>query len=81
MSVSNGNKNHATNTPHIEDNQMPKLTSGLTRKEQLKVLQSIDSVLKSHNQNEQRVLQAYRRLIAQECLQASAGEYGWAVNA
>ncbi len=60
---------------------MPKLTSGLTRKERLKVLQSIDSVIKSHNHNEQRALRAYRRLIAQECLQESSGEYGWAVNA
>ncbi|MET0026138.1 MAG: hypothetical protein ABW101_00765 [Candidatus Thiodiazotropha sp.] len=60
---------------------MPKLTSGLTRKERLKVLQSIDSVLKSHNLNEQRVLRAYRKRIAEECLQESASEYGWAVNA
>ncbi|MET0065589.1 MAG: hypothetical protein ABW076_04515 [Candidatus Thiodiazotropha sp.] len=60
---------------------MPKITSGLTRKERLEVLQFIDNVLNSHSISEQKVLRAYRNRIARECLQECARESGWAVNA
>ena len=45
---------------------MPKLTSGLTQKERLEVLHSIDLIKSSKNTHEQKVLQLYRDLIARE---------------
>ena len=45
---------------------MPKLTSGLTQKERLEVLQSIDLIKAAKNTHEQKVLQLYRDLIARE---------------
>ncbi|MES9831609.1 MAG: hypothetical protein ABW139_05140 [Candidatus Thiodiazotropha sp. DIVDIV] len=47
---------------------MPKLTSGLTQKERLEVLQSIDVLKSKKNAHEQKILQIYRNMIARECL-------------
>jgi hypothetical protein len=47
---------------------MPKLTSGITQKERLKVIQSIDSLKASQNDHERQVLQRYRDLVAREFL-------------
>ncbi len=60
---------------------MPKLTSGLTQKERLEVLQSIDTVLTSNNTHEQQVLRAYRDRVARECHDDSGRVYGLALNA
>jgi hypothetical protein len=46
---------------------MPKLTSGLTQKERLEVLHSIDQIQSKNNQHERRILQLYRSMIAREC--------------
>lgn len=46
---------------------MPKLTSGLTQKERLEVLQSIDMIKSKNNPHERKVLQLYRNMIAKEC--------------
>ena len=45
---------------------MPKLTSGLTQKERLELLQSIDLMKSVKNTHEQKVLQLYRDVIARE---------------
>ncbi|MES9942267.1 MAG: hypothetical protein ABW104_02560 [Candidatus Thiodiazotropha sp. 6PLUC2] len=50
---------------------MPKLTSGLTQKERLEVLQSIDTLKSNKNMKEQKILQLYRDLIAREFLQSA----------
>jgi hypothetical protein len=59
---------------------MPKITSGLTQKERLKVLQSIDSIILAKDTHEQKVLLRYRTLIARECVYGSKYVPGWAVN-
>jgi hypothetical protein len=46
---------------------MPKLTSGLTQKERLEVLQSIDQLKPQNNPHELKVLKLYRNVIAKEC--------------
>ncbi|MES9990436.1 MAG: hypothetical protein ABW098_00665 [Candidatus Thiodiazotropha sp.] len=44
---------------------MPKLTSGLTQKERLKVIQSID-IKNAQNAHERQVLLQYRNAVARE---------------
>jgi hypothetical protein len=46
---------------------MPKLTSGLTQKERLEVLQSIELLKSNNNKHEKKVIQMYRDWIAREC--------------
>jgi hypothetical protein len=50
---------------------MPKLTSGLTQKERLEVLKSIDMIKSKNNQHERKILQHYRNMIAKECFNLS----------
>ena len=50
---------------------MPKLTSGLTQKERLEVLQSIDVLKSKKNAHEQKILQIYRNMIAESVYTAS----------
>ncbi|MEW8507924.1 MAG: hypothetical protein AB2598_14590 [Candidatus Thiodiazotropha sp.] len=45
---------------------MPKLTSGLTQKERLKVIQSIDMIKNAQNAHERQVLLHYRNVVARE---------------
>ncbi|MCU7931688.1 MAG: hypothetical protein KZQ90_12870 [Candidatus Thiodiazotropha sp. (ex Codakia rugifera)] len=45
---------------------MPKLTSGLTQKERLKVIQSIDMIKSAQNAHEKHVLELYRERITRE---------------
>ncbi|MET0073883.1 MAG: hypothetical protein ABW130_06495 [Candidatus Thiodiazotropha lotti] len=46
---------------------MPKLTSGLTQKERLQVLHSIESIKSNNNKRERKILQMYKDWIAREC--------------
>jgi deoxyribose-phosphate aldolase len=46
---------------------MPKLTSGLTQKERIELLHSIDLTKLAKNSHEQKILQLYRNVIAREC--------------
>jgi hypothetical protein len=46
---------------------MPKLTSGLTQKERLEVLQSIEMLKTDNNKHEKKIIQIYREWIAREC--------------
>lgn len=46
---------------------MPKLTSGLTQKERLQVLHSIELIKSINNKRERKILQMYRDWIAKEC--------------
>lgn len=48
------------------ENKMPKLTSGLTQKERLKVIQSIDMIKSAQNAHERQVLLRYRNIVARE---------------
>jgi hypothetical protein len=50
--------------------KMPKLTSGITQKERLKVIQSIDTIKASQNDHERQVLQRYRNMVAREFFSA-----------
>ncbi|MGD8913321.1 MAG: hypothetical protein PVI97_11040 [Candidatus Thiodiazotropha sp.] len=45
---------------------MPKLTSGITQKERLKVIQSIDHIKEPQNDHEKQVLKRYREMVARE---------------
>ncbi|WP_316364977.1 hypothetical protein [Candidatus Thiodiazotropha sp. CDECU1] len=45
---------------------MPKLTSGITQKERLKVIQSIDMIKAARNDHEKQILQRYRDMVARE---------------
>jgi hypothetical protein len=45
---------------------MPKLTSGLTQKERLKVIRSIDMIKNTQNAHEKEVLLRYRNMVARE---------------
>ncbi|MES9945149.1 MAG: hypothetical protein ABW080_09365 [Candidatus Thiodiazotropha sp.] len=45
---------------------MPKLTSGITQKERLKVIQSIDMIKAARNDHERQILQRYRDMVARE---------------
>ncbi|MEJ2425716.1 MAG: hypothetical protein P8101_14890 [Candidatus Thiodiazotropha sp.] len=60
---------------------MPKLTSGLTQKERLEVLRSIDCVLTGNKTHEQQVLRAYRDRVVRECHEDSGRVYGLALSA
>ncbi|MCU7906391.1 MAG: hypothetical protein KZQ76_11230 [Candidatus Thiodiazotropha sp. (ex Epidulcina cf. delphinae)] len=51
---------------------MPKLTSGLTQKERLEVIQSIDMIKRVKNVHERQVLQLYRNMITREFQDAKA---------
>lgn len=51
---------------------MPKLTSGLTQKERLKVIQSIDMIKSEQNAHEKHVLELYRDRITREFQDAKA---------
>jgi hypothetical protein len=48
------------------EKQMPKLTSGITQKERLKVIESIDTIKTSRNGHERQILQRYREMVARE---------------
>jgi hypothetical protein len=45
---------------------MPKLTSGLTQKERLKVIQSIDMIKTTQNPHEKEILLRYRNMVERE---------------
>jgi hypothetical protein len=45
---------------------MPKLTSGLTQEERLKVIRSIDMIKSTQNAHEKEVLLRYRNMVARE---------------
>ncbi|MES9968666.1 MAG: hypothetical protein ABW092_01445 [Candidatus Thiodiazotropha sp.] len=45
---------------------MPRLTSGITQKERLKVIQSIDMIKTTLNDHEKQILQRYRDMVARE---------------
>jgi hypothetical protein len=45
---------------------MPKLTSGVTQKERLKIIQSIDHIKAPQNYHEKQVLKRYREMVARE---------------
>ncbi|MEW8101921.1 MAG: hypothetical protein AB2785_09180 [Candidatus Thiodiazotropha endolucinida] len=49
---------------------MPKLTSGITQKERLKVIQSIDMIKATRNNHEREILQRYRDMVTREFLNA-----------
>jgi hypothetical protein len=49
---------------------MPMLTSGITQKERLKIIQSIDVIKASRNDHEKQVLQRYRDMVAREFFNA-----------
>lgn len=51
---------------------MPKLTSGITQKERLKVIQSIDMIKTTRNNHEREILQRYRDMVTREFLNAQA---------
>ncbi|MEW8026360.1 MAG: hypothetical protein AB2792_08175 [Candidatus Thiodiazotropha sp.] len=51
---------------------MPKLTSGITQKERLKVIQSIDMMKATRNDHERQILQRYRDMVAREFLNVQA---------
>ncbi|MCU7916980.1 MAG: hypothetical protein KZQ99_00400 [Candidatus Thiodiazotropha sp. (ex Dulcina madagascariensis)] len=53
---------------------MPKLTSGLTQKERIEVIQSIDMIKRVKSSRERQVLQLYRNMITREFLDAKAQE-------
>lgn len=52
--------------------EMPKLTSGITQKERLKVIQSIDMLKTARNDHEKQILQRYRDMVAREFHDAQA---------
>ncbi|ODB94783.1 hypothetical protein A3197_18765 [Candidatus Thiodiazotropha endoloripes] len=52
---------------NIRRERMPKLTSGLTQKERLQVLHSIESIKSNNNKRERKILQMYKDWIAREC--------------
>jgi glycerol-3-phosphate cytidylyltransferase-like family protein len=45
---------------------MPKLTSGITQKERLEVIQSIDTIKSALTGHEKEILQRYRQVVARE---------------
>ncbi|MBW9264150.1 MAG: hypothetical protein K1563_14860 [Candidatus Thiodiazotropha sp. (ex. Lucinisca nassula)] len=55
---------------------MPKLTSGITQKERLKVIQSIDMMKTTRNDHERQILKRYRDMVAREFLNEQAPALG-----
>jgi glycerol-3-phosphate cytidylyltransferase-like family protein len=51
---------------------MPKLTSGITQKERLEVIQSIDIIKSALTGHEKEILQRYRQMVAREFSQAQS---------
>jgi hypothetical protein len=49
---------------------MPKLTSGITQKERLKVIESIDMIKSAQTGREKQILQRYRDMVAREFFNA-----------
>lgn len=49
---------------------MPKLTSGITQKERLEVIQSIDTIKLALTGHEREILQRYRQMVAREFSEA-----------
>jgi glycerol-3-phosphate cytidylyltransferase-like family protein len=51
---------------------MPKLTSGITQKERLEVIQSIDVIKSALTGHEKEILQRYRQMVAREFSQVQS---------
>jgi hypothetical protein len=56
--------------------QMPKLTSGITQKERLEVIQSIDEIKSALVGHEREILQRYREMVAREFSQVNSSLTG-----
>jgi hypothetical protein len=56
---------------------MPKLTSGITQKERLEVIQSIDAIKAAQNGHEKEILQRYRDRVAKEFHDVTGVDREW----